>query len=146
MKVWTSPPAKREVEEEVRRFFSLLTRGKLEEARDAVAHAHDDWQSQLWSLWQDTYLISLEDDEDATLPADTSLEGEVWLARLDWLADLGIEERFHWRQREATVAAEGESFFVNVTYRGAVTDASAEFRLARRQGGLVLMREIIHVA
>ena len=68
MKIWTEGVSKAEVEAEISAFFQALRRGDLKLARSSVTHHSDDWEHQIWSLWQDTWLIVLEDrDEDVAL-------------------------------------------------------------------------------
>ena len=145
MKTWFEAPRKAEVEEEVRRFFELLRDGDLDGARDAVGHHSDDWEWQLWSLWQDTFLVFLEEGEREV--DDDSFEGGLWRGDLDWLQDLGVAETFHWDHRGERVAAGGEYFYVNLIYRGEVVDVSAQFQVvAGEDGCFTLQREIIHIA
>jgi hypothetical protein len=144
MKTWEQPPSKAEVEAELKRFFELLRNGDLEAAGAAVAHHSDDWDSQIWSLWQDTYLIYLEElDQEVE---DDSFEGKAWLNDLSWIKDLGIDETFRWDEEEDVVNPEGEHLFVNLTYKGEVLDVSGDFRVTKDQGSYRLMRQIIHVA
>ncbi len=144
MKKWNEPPAKVEIETELKGFFSLLQGGKLDEAKAAVAHHSDDWDSQIWSIWQDTYLIYLEElDQEVD---DDSFEGKGWLSDLSWLSDLGIDGTFHWDDDGDHVNPEGEHLFVNLTFKGEVLDVSGDFRVVRDDGGYHLMREIIHTA
>ncbi len=144
MKKWDQPPTKAEVESEVKAFFSLLQSGKLDEAKAAVAHQFDDWESQVWSIWQDTYLIYLEElDQEVD---DDTLEGKVWCNDLSWLNDLEIENTFHWDDEGDRVDAEGEHLFVNLIYKGEVVDVSGDFRVVKEDDGYRLMRESIHAA
>lgn len=145
MKIWAEPPRKEEVEDEVRRFFDLLRDGEIDAAREAVVHHSDDWEPQLWSLWQDTYLVYLEEvDREVD---DDSLEGGLWRGDLDWLQDLGVAETFHWDEPGQRVAPRGEHFSVNLIYRGEVVDVSADFRVVVGEaGGYLLQREIIHMS
>ncbi|RLB46977.1 MAG: hypothetical protein DRJ42_26475, partial [Deltaproteobacteria bacterium] len=97
-----------------------------------------------WSLWQDTYLIYLEElDQEVE---DDSSEGKGWLNDLSWLSALGLEETFHWDDGGDLVNPAGEHLFVNLTYEGEVLDVSGDFRVVRDDGGYHLMREIIHTA
>ena len=64
MKIWTEVVSKAEVEAEISAFFQVLRRGDLKLARSSVAHRWDDWEHQIWSLWQDTWLIALEDRDE----------------------------------------------------------------------------------
>lgn len=134
---------KREVEQELVYFFDLVRHGKLQAANFALKHKFDDWESQIWSLWQDTYLIYSEEIDQEV--EDDTFEGKAWLGDLSWLQDLAIEENFHWDADGQVVAAEGESVFVNVSYKGVVTDVSAIFLVEQREGKYYLVREIIHV-
>ena len=144
MERWDQPPAKAEVEASLKSFFDLLRSGQLDQAEAAVAHAEDDWESQLWSLWQDTYLVDLEDYDEEV--ADDSFEGRLWRSDLKWLRDLGIDETFHWDEEGEHVDPEGEHLFVNLTYKGEILDVSGDFRVAQVDGAYQLIREIIHMA
>lgn len=48
----------------------------------------DDWKSPIWGLWQDTYLLALE--ELGPQVDNDSVAGEGWLRDLGWLEDLGL--------------------------------------------------------
>ena len=54
MKIWTEGVSKAEIETEISAFFKVLRRGDLKLARSSVAHRWDDWEHQIWSLWQET--------------------------------------------------------------------------------------------
>lgn len=60
MKIWNTPPAKKDVELEVKRFFSTLQQALISDAEAMIAHSYDDWESQIWFLWQDTYVNEKE--------------------------------------------------------------------------------------
>jgi hypothetical protein len=144
MKKWKQAPKKSEVETELKSFFALLQAGKLDAAKAALAHHSDDWESQIWSIWQDTYLIYLEElDQEVE---DDSFEGKGWLNDLSWLADLAIEDSFHWDDDGDQVNPEGENLFVNLIYKGELLDVSGDFRVVKDDDGYHLMREIIHTA
>jgi hypothetical protein len=143
VKRWRNPPAKSEVEDELRAFFALLRHGKLEDARAAIGHKYDDWDSQLWSIWQDTYLIYLEELDQGV--EDDSFEGRAWLGDLSWLAELGVDDRFQW-DKPGDRVIDGEHLFVNLTYKGKVLDVSGDFSVVKDGDGFQLMREIIHAA
>ena len=143
MKVWKSPVPKAAVEEAIRSFFARLCGGDLEGARGAVEHRWDDWDHQVWSLWQDTWLIVLEERDEEV--EDESFEGGLWRSDLHWLSQLGLEGRFHWSVSGES-ATEGDSVWVNLTVEGEVTDVSAEFTVVQSAGGLVLRRDALRMA
>ncbi len=143
MKKWNQPPIKVDVEAELKKFFALLQEGKLDAAEATVAHHSNDWESQIWSLWQDTYLIYLEElGKDVE---DDSFEGKGWLKDLSWLKDLGIEKTFHWDTEGECVNAEGDHLFINLTYRGEILDVSGVFQVVKEDSVYHLMRENIHM-
>ncbi|MBW2735248.1 MAG: hypothetical protein JRH20_22930 [Deltaproteobacteria bacterium] len=143
MKTWDQPPTKAEVEAELKSFFALLQEGKLEAAGAAVAHHSDDWESQVWSLWQDTYLIYLE-ELDEEVP-DDSFEGKGWLKDLRWLRDLRIDETFRWDEEGDCVDPEGEHVAFNLVYRREVLDLSGTFEVIKKDDGYHLTRESIRI-
>lgn len=144
MKTWQEPPTKIEVRREIEHFLALLREGKLELAQASVGHTFQDWDTQIWSLWQDTYLIYLEElDEEVE---DDSFEGKLWLQDLAWLQDIGIEESLHWDTATDRVSAQGEHFFVNLNYKGVALDVSANFSVTQQAGSFCVMRESIQAA
>lgn len=135
MKKWKQKPANKEVEKLIKEFFRLLQQGNLDQAKNLINHRYDDWDSQIWSIWQDTYLIYLEDlNQEAE---DDTFEGNLWKNDLNWLKKIEIEDKFHW---------DGDnSLFVNIIYENVVTDVSADFSLEQNEAGYILTREIIHI-
>jgi hypothetical protein len=134
-RVFSERPSKAELVTEIERFFALLREGDVEAAGEAVAHAGTDWwPHQVRALWQDLAVPWLEEQgEDADLDDDRSWRD------FSWLEKIGVDVDTDWD-------AADDTFFVNVVYDGEVTDVSADFRVAKRDGGWVLEREIIHVA
>ena len=144
IKKWTEVPTKNSVKDELTIFFELLRCGQLDQAKDSIAHHSNDWDYQLWVLWQSTYLLMLE--EMGQEIDDESFEGQGWLIDLDWLSDLGVEETVHWEFPEAFVHPDGEHFFVNLMYQGEILDVSGDFRVIKDGNEYYLMRVIIHSA
>lgn len=132
---WKEKPEKKEVEKIIKDFFILLKNGKLNEAKELVNHKHDDWESQIWSIWQDTYLIDLEEIGEEV--EDDTFEGNLWKNDLNWLEQLSIEDKFHWTEDEV---------FVNIIYNNIVTDVSAEFSIDKKEDNYIVTKEIIHIA
>lgn len=135
MKNWKEKPRIEEVEETIKEFFDLLSNGKLNEAKDLINHRHDDWESQIWSLWQDTHLIFLEElDQEVE---DESFAGNLWKTDTSWLQKISVDEEMSWDE---------DSVFVNVMYENELTDVSADFTLEKEGEGYCLTREIIRIA
>jgi hypothetical protein len=131
-RTWSAAPAREEVEAEIRRFFSLLAAEKIGEAEASVSHEFGDWNSQVWSLWQDVVIF----DGGRVLSTETLERGEH-LRDTTWLRRIGIENQFHWS---------GDSLFVNLTIDGEVCDVSADFCVRERDARWMVVRQIIHVA
>ena len=140
MKIWTEGVSKAEVEAEISAFFQVLRRGDLKLARNSVTHHSDDWEHQIWSLWQDTWLIVLEDRDEEV--ADESFLGGLWRSDRSWLQSIDIEDSFHWDD-VGERAQPDASVYVNIICDGVVTDVSAEFSVVRVDGGLALRRDRI---
>lgn len=141
-KTWASAPDKGEVEAELRGFFDALQSRAVGEARDRVAHRFDDWEAQLHSLWQDTYLILLEDEGREV--EDESFEGRAWAEDTTWLADLACGP-ISW-DGAAPQAADREWLYAVVIYDGVETDVTAEFQVVVRDGAWVLERNALRIA
>ena len=135
MKKWKEKPSNEEVEETIKDFFDLLKNEKLDKAKNLINHKFSDWERQIWSLWQDTYLIDLEEIGEEV--EDESFEGNLWEKDLKWLNQLTIENVFHWDE---------DSVLVNVKYNNMLTDVSADFSIEKIDSEYVLTRKIIHVA
>jgi hypothetical protein len=122
-KDWNEFPTQTEVITAVRTFFQLLKEGNTDKAYELVEHAFNDWEHQLWSLWQDTFLIWAEDQE---IPVrDESFEGESWREK-GWYSRLDIEPEFLW----GTEGLESP-FHVVIKYDGLPTDVCGEFQVVK---------------
>lgn len=137
---WEQKPTRKEVETCIKDFFKLLNAGKLDEARDSIALKFNDWNSQIWSLWQDTYLVHLSIEKPKECPKSTSFKSNGWKNNLDWLQELSID-KFHW-QRWALK----NTFFVSLCYANKKRDVTADFSVQETPRGLVVMREIFRVS
>lgn len=134
LRVFPKRPTRAQALAEVKRFFAKLRTGDAKGAGALVAHRSKDWwPHQVRSLWQDLVVPWLEEqDEEADLDDD-----ESW-RDLGWLAKIGVDLDTPWD-------GEDDTFYVNVTYDGEVTDVSAEFTLRKRKDGWVVQRDVIHV-
>ncbi|MEU7661161.1 hypothetical protein [Streptomyces lincolnensis] len=115
MKTWTERPAKTDVEEVVRRYFSLLRAGNIPEAERLVDHPPV--RHVLKSLW--TGSAGASADADAT-----------WERGLSWLGELDLGD-FNWGHT-------GNGFYVEVTYRTQVIEVSLGFWIKPTDAGWVV--------
>ena len=133
-KVFEARPSKKEALSEVEGFFAHLREADVEAAGAAIAHAHKDWwPHQVRSLWQDLVGPWLEEQGE-----DWDLDDDKSWRDLTWLEKIGIELDTDW-------SGDDDSFYLNVTYDGEVTDVSAEFSIQQIPSGWVIRRDIIHV-
>ncbi|XDD44747.1 hypothetical protein AB3N58_17565 (plasmid) [Leptospira sp. WS60.C2] len=143
MKIWNEKPLKSEVKKVVKEFFKLLKAGELERAKHIIAHQYEDWDSQLYSLWQDTYLIYLEYRDREV--EDDSFEGQLWRKDLRWLKKLQLVDVFKWGNEEGEYVEENDWFNVPINYAGETTDVTAEFRVDKKDGHYFIVRETMNV-
>jgi len=132
MKTWKSKPTNTEIKALIQEFTNLLKLGNLESAKNLVQHKFNDWESSIWSLWQDTYLIYLEDLDKKV--SDESFEAKLWKSDLTWLKALEIEDKFNW---------DGNYVSVNIIYEDEFTDTSMSFVLEKNSNGYILTLENI---
>ena len=71
VKAWSAKPSDDEVRAHVDAFFQALAAGKLEDAEAMVGHAYEDWNENVYGLFQDHYLVH-------ETPPDSSFEGMWW--------------------------------------------------------------------
>lgn len=127
---WATEPSQAQVHAAIARFVELLHQTDLAGAHALVDHAHTDWDRQIWSLWQTTYVATLTDRE----PDDERFGAGRWWTERGWLARLtggnlhpGTDARCR----------------VELLYDGVLTDLSAEFSVVRTPTGFGLLLERI---
>lgn len=131
MKTWNEKPTQTEIAQFVGDFFVQLQNGEIEKAKTSVAHAYDDWEETLFTVWEDHYLIH-------EIPKDNSFEGKEWLNNLEWLKDLTIQEEVEWLNEE--------TLWVDFLYRDEPSGYIGEFQLKKNDAGYYLQRNIFKMA
>lgn len=132
LKVWPTQPSHDEAAAHVATFMSTLTAGKLDEAYALVAHAWDDWNENVYNLFQDHYLIH-------ETPPDSSFEGNWWKTNRAWLADLTA-------QGAEWMGAKKNVLWIDIVYRGEPSGYVGEFQLVEKDGGWVVQHNAFKMA
>ncbi|MFJ4783730.1 hypothetical protein [Streptomyces sp. NPDC088794] len=125
MKIWTEPPATRDIEAVVRDYFSLLRAGKISEAEQAIDH--HSMRHVLKALWSGSVGANAEDDEDE---ASDGPAADEWEQDLSWLGELELAD-FVWGHT-------GSSVYVKITYRAQIIEVALGFRVRPTDTGWVL--------
>src|SRR5690349_9253359 len=127
-KTWPTKPSNEDVLAHVQAFFAALTAGKVEEAEAMVSHAWEDWNENVYNLFQDHYLIH-------ETPPDSSFEGNWWKQNRAWLADLS-HQGGEWMGKHENV------LWVDVVYRGAPSGYVGEFQVEEADGGGFVVQHV----
>ena len=83
LKTWNENPSESEVKNAIEQFFTYLKKGDLDNAKNYVRHAYEDWLDTIFVIWEDHYFLY-------DTPKDSSFDGKEWLNDLEWLKDLDI--------------------------------------------------------
>jgi hypothetical protein len=132
LKTWKEKPSELEVQNVVKAFFAYLQKGELDNAKNIVAHSHDDWHESIHVIWRDHYLVH-------EIAVDESFEGKEWLNNLDWLNNLGILDDFNWYEEKG----DSRYFDVSVTYLGEPSGFAAQFYLMKNEDHYFVERDLI---
>lgn len=130
MKKWSEKPSRDDVAAVVQSFLATLVAGKMDEAEAMVAHAYEDWNENVYNLFQDFYLLH-------EIPPDSSFEGNWWKKNRAWLADL------------STTGSEwvGEDvLWIDLAYRGKANGYIGEFQVVDEDGGFVVQHNAFRMA
>jgi hypothetical protein len=133
MQTWTTKPANEAVLEHARAFFAALVSGEIEKADGMVAHAYEDWNENVYNLFQDHVLVH-------TTPPDSSFEGEWWKKNRGWLADFSLEGEGQWMGKQKNV------LWLDVAYRGEPSGYIAEFEVVETNGAFALQHTAFRMA
>lgn len=133
MQTWQARPSEAEVVRHAREFFATLVAGKLEDAEGMVAHAFEDWNENVYNLFQDHYLIH-------ETPPDSTFEGNWWKTNRAWLADFSIAGDGQWMGKQRNV------LWLDLAYRGEPSGYIAELQLEERDGKFVLQHNAFRMA
>ena len=132
-KVWPTKPSNDDVVAHIRAFFDTLRAGKLDEAEVMIAHAYDDWNENVYSLFQDHYLIH-------DTPPDSSFEGNWWKSNRAWLADFSLPDSPQWVGKAKNVA------WFDIAYRGERSGYIGEFQVVDTGGGFTVQHNAFRMA
>jgi hypothetical protein len=131
MKVWSSPPSYEDVRAYLQTFFDALSGGKLEEAEGMVAHAYQDWNENVYNLFQDHYLIHES-------PPDSTFVGNWWKTNRAWLADISAQPGGEWMGEKV--------LWVDIAFRGEASGYIGEFQIVDKDGGFAIQHNSFRMA
>ena len=131
--IWPTRPSNDQVLVVFRQFFDAVCAGKLEEAEAMVAHAYEDWNENVYNLFQDHYLIH-------STPPDSTFDGKWWNANRGWLADFTIAGDPQWMGKLNNVV------WIDLAYRGKPSGYIAELQVVEQEGGFVLEHQAFRMA
>lgn len=132
MKTWSEKPSNDEVLALVKSFIETLAAGKIEEAEAMVGHAYEDWNENVYNLFQDHYLIH-------ATPPDSSFEGNWWKTNRAWLADVAMQGG-EWMGKNKNV------LWVDIVYRGEPSGYIGEFQVVDEEGGFAVQHNAFRMA
>ncbi len=138
LKTWNKNPAESEIKNAVEQFFDYLKNGELDNAKNYVKHADDDWLDTIFAIWQDHYLIH-------ETPKDSSFEGKEWLNDLNWLKDLDVvKDDFNIYMPNGK--RKNTSVDIGLQYRDEPSGYAAAFTVKNKDGKYYLERGLIAMA
>ncbi|PJN28048.1 hypothetical protein [Kitasatospora sp. CB02891] len=123
MRTWTEPPAKTDVEAEVRRYFGLLRAGRIPEAEQLVEHP------PVRHVLKSLRAASVGAGPDADGAGGGPADGE-WEQDLSWLGELELAG-FHW-------GPAGSHFYVEVAHRARTLEVALGFWVKPVDAGWVV--------
>jgi hypothetical protein len=139
LKTWKENPSESEIKNAIGQFFTYLQKGELDNAKNYVTHAYEDWLDTIFVIWEDHYLIH-------ATPKDSSFDGKVWLNDLTWLKNLDIiKDDFNIylpnEKRKNTFVD------IGLQYRGEPSGYAAKFSIIKdEKGEYYMQREFIGMA
>jgi len=132
-RTWPTKPSQEEAVEHALAFFEALRSGELERAEAMVPHAYEDWNENVFNLFQDHYLIH-------TTPPDSSFEGGWWRSNRGWLADFSVDGPGEWMGKAGNV------LWLSLAYRGEPSGYVAEFQIVPEGEHFVLQHNAFRMA